>query len=182
MERYRIHADAAVYFVAYSIVDWLPVFVSSAACDIVINSMKFCCDRKDLRISGYVIMPTHIHAILFDADFNSQRLVATLNDFRKYTGRSMSDFCINHLPHSFMDTLRSAAGTDRERRFWQASRHPEAIETEPFWKQKLDYMHENPCHKGLVRRAQDWRYSSAAYYVSDGQTSVDVPITMIDWN
>jgi hypothetical protein len=26
---------------------------------------------------------------------------------------------------------------DRERRFWQPSRHPEAIETEPFWKQKI---------------------------------------------
>ena len=181
MERYRIHPDVHVYFVTYSIVDWLPVFVSGAACDIVANSLNFCHDQKGLRINAFVIMPTHFHAIIFDKDFDSKRLDATLTDFRKFTGRSLSDFCAQRMPRSFTDTLQAAAGTDRERRFWQPSRHPEAIETEAFWEQKFNYLHENPCRKGLVVRAADWRYSSAAYYLSDGRVQSDVKISAIDW-
>jgi hypothetical protein len=74
------------------------------------------------------------------------------------------------------------AHRDRERRFWQPSRHPEAIVSETFWQQKIDYTHENPCRKGLVRRAADWRYSSAAYYVSEGKVASEVTISPIDWS
>ncbi len=181
MERYRIRPDAAVYFVTYSIVQWLPVFISEAACRIVIDSLNYCYQEKSLRTNAFVIMPTHMHAIFFDRDFDSARLARTLADFRKFTGRSLSDFCAHHLPNCFDDTLRKTAIADRQRRFWQPSRHPEAIETEKFWRQKLDYLHENPCRKGLVLRADYWRFSSAAYYVSDGQRQFDVKIDALDW-
>ena len=181
MERYRIRPDAAVYFVTYSVVEWLPVFVSEAACRIVTDSLNYCDQHKGFCTNAFVIMPTHIHAIVFDHDFDSTRLVASLADFRKFTGRSLSDFCSCHMPKCFAETLRRAATSDRERRFWQPSRHPEAIETEKFWKQKLDYLHENPCRKGLVARAHYWRFSSATHYVSDGQEQFDLKIVALDW-
>jgi hypothetical protein len=45
----------------------------------------------------------------------------------------------------------------------------------------LDYLHDNPCRQGLVRRSDHWRFSSAAWYVSDGVPSVDVPLTPMAW-
>ena len=96
-------------------------------------------------------------------------------------GRSLSDFCSGHMPPCLAETLRARATVDRERRFWQSSRHPEAIESERFWQQKLDYLHENPCRKGLVIRADHWRFSSASFYLSDGQQPCDVAITPIAW-
>ncbi|HEX4129685.1 MAG TPA: hypothetical protein VHZ24_06555 [Pirellulales bacterium] len=57
MERYRIHAEAAVYFVTYSIVEWLPVFIAEASCKIVTDSLAFCHREKHLRINAYVVMP-----------------------------------------------------------------------------------------------------------------------------
>jgi REP element-mobilizing transposase RayT len=182
VERYRISSEAAIYFVTYSIVEWLPVFVSEAACKIVTDSLNFCHEHKGLRTNAVVIMPTHLHAIVFDKEFNSERLAATLTDFRKFTGRSLSDFCERHTPPCFAATLRTSATADRERRFWQPSRHPEAVMTERFWRQKLDYLHENPCRKGLVIRANHWRFSSAAYYISDGREPCDVRISAIDWS
>src|SRR5262245_39248293 len=86
MERYRIHPEAAVYFVTYSIVEWLPVFIREATCKIVTDSLTFCHGQKHLRINAFVIMPTHLHLIVFDSDFDSERLVPTLADFRKFTG------------------------------------------------------------------------------------------------
>ena len=90
VERYRIHADAAIYYLTYSVVEWLPVFVSQASCEIVTESLSFCHRAKGLRVNAYVIMPTHLHLIVFDADWDSERLRRTLADLRKFTGRQLS--------------------------------------------------------------------------------------------
>ena len=42
-------------------------------------------------------------------------------------------------------------------------------------KEKLTYMHANPVQAGLVDHAQDWRFSSARWYLLG--KSVGVPIT-----
>src|SRR5262245_36665537 len=172
MERYRIHPEAAVYYVTYSIVEWLPMFVTEEGFRIVADSLTFCHRNKHLRINAFVIMPTHMHMIVFDGDFANLRLISTLADFRKFTGRQLSDFSASHFPKCFTETLRAQATADRERRLWQQSRHPEAIQTEPFWQQKVDYLHDNRRRKGLVRLPQEWRWSSAAWHVSDGRQVV----------
>jgi REP element-mobilizing transposase RayT len=181
MERYRITSEAAVYFLTYSVVDWLPLFVAEPTCKIVTDSLTFCHRQKHLRINAFVIMPTHLHLIAFDADFDSERLQRTLADFRRFTGRQLSDYCKDHFLRCFQATLREQATADRERRLWQPSRHPEAIQNEAFWQQKLDYLHDNPRRKGLVRAAEHWRFSSAGWYASQGQAAVDVPLTAIAW-
>ncbi|HLW68888.1 MAG TPA: hypothetical protein VKS79_26490 [Gemmataceae bacterium] len=181
METYRISAETSVYYLTYSVVAWLPVFVAEDTCKIVCDSLCFCHQQKNLRINAFVIMPTHMHLLAFDADFNSERLARTLADLRKFTGRQLSDYGKGHFPACFHQTLCTQATADRERRFWQPSRHPEAIETEPFWQQKFDYLHDNPRRKGLVRSAEQWRYSSAAWYISGGKEPSAAPITVIEW-
>jgi hypothetical protein len=37
----------------------------------------------------------------------------------------------------------------------------------------------NPCRKGSVQSANHWRYSSAAWYMSNRGQSVDVPLAAI---
>lgn len=181
MERYRFVAEAGAYYVTFSVVDWLPVFVSEAACRIVTDSLNFCHERKGLRTNAFVIMPTHLHAIVFDENWNADSLQRALTDFRKFTGRQLLDYCAGHMPACFGQVFKSQAGGDRERRFWQPSRHPEAILSEGFWRQKIDYLHDNPCRKGLVIRAADWRFSSARWYVSDGREKTDVLLSTLQF-
>jgi putative transposase len=120
-------------------------------------------------------MPTHLHAILFDADFQAERLKHTLDDMRKFTGRQLLEYSSKHLPKSFTAEFQSHAGKDRERRFWQPTQHAVGITSEAFWRQKVEYLHYNPCRKGLVCAPEDWRFSSARYWakrqVNDVQLS-----------
>jgi hypothetical protein len=56
VERYRIHPDDAAYYLTYSyltysVVEWLPVFVSRASCQIVTESLSFCHHAKEVRVS-----------------------------------------------------------------------------------------------------------------------------------
>ncbi len=179
MSRYRIYQDHALYFVTFTVVEWLPIFVTEKPCRIVTDSLNFCHEHKHLGIDAYVIMPTHLHVILFDKNFDSNRLRQTLTDLRKYTGQQLTNYCLSHTPVCFAATLRAAAGKDRQHRFWQAGMHPEAIYTEHFWRQKWGYLHDNPCRSGLVREASDWRFSSAAYWLEDGES--EVILTLVEW-
>ena len=77
----------------FTVVDWLPVFVSEAACKIVTNSLNFCHQNKGLRTNAYATMPTHLHAIVFHETFAAPALEAVLTDFRKFTGRQLADYC-----------------------------------------------------------------------------------------
>ena len=181
MERYRISDDCGVYFVTMSVVEWLPVFVAEAPCRILTDSLNFCHERKGLRINAYVIMPTHFHGILFLRRFDPEALKATLIDLRKFTGKRLLEYCARHMPRCFDEVFVASSGGDRDRRFWQATLHPEQIETEAFYLQKRDYLHDNPCRKGLVTRAEHWRFSSASYWLSGGQVPHDVILTPLDW-
>jgi len=179
MERYRIQPDAAIYFCTFSVVDWLPVFVSERPCQIITESLRFCHEQKQLGVDAFVIMPTHLHLIVFDRAWDTTRLQQTLTEFRKFTGRQLAEFCSATLPASFSATLAGAAGEDRGRRFWQPTRHPEAITTEIFHEQKRQYLHDNPRRKGFVLQPAHWRWSSARWY--ERQEDCGVPITPVSW-
>jgi len=102
MERYRIVADVGLYHVTFTVTEWLPGFIEEAACKIVTDSFNFCIQKKYLGVNAYVIMPTHLHAILFDVQFNAERLKHTLDDIRKFTGRQLLDYSAKHLPRRLL--------------------------------------------------------------------------------
>ena len=179
MERYRIVADVGLYYVTFTVTEWLPVFIEETACKIVTDSINFCIQKKYLGVNAYVIMPTHLHAILFDIEFNAERLKHTLDDIRKFTGRQLLDYSEKHLPKAFTEKFQQHAGKDRERRFWQPTQHPVGIFSDGFWKQKLDYLHHNPCRKGLVLRPEDWRFSSALFWAT--REPCDVQLSEVGW-
>lgn len=64
MERYHITDDAHVYFVTYSIIDWLPVFVSDSTYRIVTDSLSYCHRQKKLDRCG-VRRPAHNYRYLW---------------------------------------------------------------------------------------------------------------------
>jgi REP element-mobilizing transposase RayT len=180
MERYRIVEGVGIYFVTFTIVEWLPVFIDEPPCKIVTDSLNFCINQKNLRANAYVIMPNHIHAIVFDRDFDSERLKHTLDNFRKFTGRQLADYCSESMPAYYTEMFRQHAGEDRQRRFWQPTQHPEGIVTDKFWQEKMNYIHWNPVRKGLVRDPEDWRFSSASFWLAD-KSDNDVVLSGIEW-
>jgi len=45
--------------------------------------------------------------------------------------------------------------------FWMATNAPKKIENPAFYRQKLNYIHENPVRKSYVIRPEHWFWSSA---------------------
>lgn len=50
---------------------------------------------------------------------------------------------------------------DYDNQVWQRENYPELIESEKFYIQKVEYIHNNPVKKYYIEKPEHWIYSSA---------------------
>lgn len=157
--RYRINDPDAAHFITATVVQWLPVFTTSACCDILVRSLTYCREHKGLKVYGWVVMDNHFHAVLA-----GPALAQTIADLKKFTAREV----IAQLPQEGRDWLlnqlsyyRAAHKQASTHQVWQEGVHPQAIVSDEMMLQKLEYLQNNPVKRGLVAAPEHWRYSSA---------------------
>ncbi len=169
--------DSATYFLTSATVWWTPIFISNLTCDVLVNSLAYCQQNKGLRIHGYVIMPNHFHLVVTASPQDS--LPSIMRDFKRFTSRELIRTLESsgwELPIRIFRKSGMACGTKQEYKVWQDEYHPIALFSEEVLRVKLEYLHQNPVRKGLVRKASDWWYSSAGFYETGeaGPLEVDV--------
>ena len=152
-----------MYFITSTIKDWIHLLAKSEFMDIVIQSLRFLVERKSIRLHGYVLMPNHIHTIYTVNDYDT--LSNILRDFHKYTSQQIIKLLRNQNDNS-LELFRSSR-SDRTYQIWQTTHSPKQIESFPFFRQKLEYIHFNPCTErwNLCEYPEDYLYSSAKDYL-----------------
>ncbi len=70
----------------FQVVQWADIFTRKQYRDIVIDSFKYCRDKKGLEIYAYVIMSNHVH---FLARSKNGNLSGTIRDFKRHTSNSI---------------------------------------------------------------------------------------------
>jgi REP element-mobilizing transposase RayT len=169
-DRYLIADQNAPHYVTFTVVDWVDVFTRRFYKDIVVDSLNYCIKNKGLEVFAWCLMTNHLHAIMCaEKDFE---LSAIIRDCKKHISTSVVS-AIQTEPESRREWMLHRfewAGKSDKRitkyKFWQESNH--AIHLSPhspiLFKQKLDYIHDNPVRAGIVDYAQDYVYSSARDY------------------
>lgn len=177
---YRVlAADNYPYFVTCTTVEWLPIFKEDCHQKIVLDALAFIRERKHTQLNAFVLMPSHLHAVLWPEE--KVNLSDVLRDFKRFTSRAISrqaslskdmdlikKFTSNREKHRAQDVSQFQV--------WQDGFQPEAIFTEDFARQKIGYIHMNPVKGGLVSRPEDWPYSSARAYLFGDVTSPPVQL------
>ena len=166
-EGYKIRDQAATHFLTFSIMGWIDIFSRQRYRDIILESFKFCREKKALKIGAYVIMSNHIHTIWTAGNANLSDVV---RDFKTFTSKAITA-SIEAEPESRRDWLlymfrfyANRTMANKEFKVWTSTNHPEEIYSGPFMMSKLNYIHENPVRAGLVREPSDYLYSSAGDY------------------
>ena len=85
-------------------------------------------------------MPNHVHLLL--APLAGWALARIFQGIKGYTARE-----INRI-------------LGRQGAFWQGENFDHLIRNEEDWQDKFDYIHQNPVKAGLVKRPQDYYFSS----------------------
>ena len=132
---------------------------------IVLEILASQLDRTQGRCLGFVIMPDHVHTVLW---FSRP---AQVSGFMK-GWKQRSSFRIKKFLRS--STPKYVAKFDISDPVWQARYHAFNIYSDKMLLQKLQYMHGNPVKAGLAASPSNWAFSSARFYET-GQ-SVGVPV------
>jgi REP element-mobilizing transposase RayT len=169
-DRYFIKDQNAIYFVTFTVVNWLDVFTRANHKHVIVDSLNYCIDHKGLKVHAWCLMSSHLHLIVSARE--GFKLSEIIRDFKKHTAKTIIEQ-IKEEPESRRELLLKefvAAGLEDKRittyKFWQESNH--AIELER-WQtkimdQKLNYIHYNPVEEGIVESAREYVYSSAKDY------------------
>jgi REP element-mobilizing transposase RayT len=75
-------------------VGWMDIFSRKECKHIIIDSLKYCQEKKGLIINAYVLMESHLHMIA-RADEPSKGLSAIIRDFKKHTSKQLIDWVMN---------------------------------------------------------------------------------------
>ena len=156
------------FFITLPVVGWIDVFTRSDYCDEFLKNLEYCRKNKGLKIYAYCIMSSHIHLIVSADDI---KLPGIIRDLKSYTAKRLLKLISEHPTESrkewmlakFEKAGRLNPGNDIYQ-FWQHDNHPIELASFSMFKEKLDYIHNNPVVAGFVTEAYYWKYSSAIDY------------------
>ena len=100
-----------------------------------------------------------------------------MRDFGTYASRRLTQFLESEKKFAILKLFEEAATADKrgnKYKVWQEGFHPITVESDHFFLEKLNYIHENPVRKGFVDQPIQWRYSSARNYELDDDSIIVV--------
>lgn len=179
----RYDEPGHVHFLTISCYRRLQFFRHDAVKQVFVDGMRQTRAKIGIRWIAYVIMPEHVHLLVFPHLNGSDHPVpisTILQNLKQYVGRHGKQAlrCVWAANRSLgMPALNTWALGDGPKPFWKPRAYDFNITGERAFREKLDYVHKNPITRGLVNSARQWPWSSYRYYEFDD----DSPIAM-DWN
>jgi len=179
--KFKIRDQEAVYFVTFTVIQWLDVFIRQEYRDVFLDSIRYCQKHKGLEVYAYCLMSSHVHMIA--ARHGKQNLEHIIRDIKKFTSSKIIEAISNNTQESRRELLMwlfERAGTynphNTHYQFWEQHSHPIELNTEEKLNQRLDYIHNNPVVAGIVRYPEDYLYSSAGNYAKLSENVLEVII------
>ncbi len=163
--KYKFHDNDKLYSISFATVNWIDVFVREEYMQVVIESWKYCQEKKALEIYGWCIMPSHVHMIIGS---KKDKLEDIVRDMKKHTSMELKEVIKNNVHESrkewiiwMMERAGKKNGNNKDWQFWQQHNKPLEITGQQMFDEKLLYIHQNPVQAGFVTKEEDWKYSSA---------------------
>jgi putative transposase len=160
----RFHIEGHIYYITTVVYNRLPIFTRPAFIVPLIDSLNFYRHKQEFRLLGYVIMPDHVHLVIWP--FGASTVSDMMRDYKEFTSKRIIRQAEVEGNEAWATAFRLAGSeTGRgQNKVWQDSYWDENIYTERFLRQKLNYVHRNPLRAGLVKQPADYLYSSYRNY------------------
>ena len=163
--KYKFHDQDKLYFISFATVHWIDVFVREEYTQIILDSWKFCQEKKGLEIYGWCIMPSHVHMIIGS---NKNNLEDIVRDMKSFTSTALRKSISENNQESrkewmiwMMERAGKKNGNNNGWQFWLQHNKPLEIKDQDMFNKMLEYIHLNPVMAGFVIDPENWKYSSA---------------------
>jgi REP element-mobilizing transposase RayT len=164
---YSIKTDYA-YFLTMTVVDWVDLFTRLNHKMAIVDSLRYCCEKKGLYVFGWCLMPSHLHLIA-NTD-GKEKLSDVIRDFKKFTSKilihqikneaeSRREWLLNRFEFAAKNHTKTSGY-----KIWQDGNHAIEVTSEKVVWQKLRYIHKNPVVDRVVEKEEEYLFSSARDY------------------
>jgi putative transposase len=167
-DNYFINDQNAVYYLTFTITDWVDVFTRKEYKAVVADSLNYCIGHKGFKVFAWCLMSNHLHLVCRAVE--GYRISDIIRDFKKYTAKTILDKIISE-PESRRDWMLyrfEFAGKFDNRikkyRFWQDTNHAIQLDNNEMIEQRINYTHDNPVRAMITGRQENYLYSSARDY------------------
>jgi len=165
--------EGEMHFLTFRVIEWINIFTEPIYFEVIIDSFKYCQGNKGLLLHAYVIMTNHIHVIMSAKEGILSSLV---RDFKSYTFNKFNRLLLKDNRKYILRLVKRSFFKRKGQQFqvWDSRNWLELIESDRFFQQKLNYIHENPVEKGYISNPKEWLYSSARNYYLDDDSVIKV--------
>jgi REP element-mobilizing transposase RayT len=169
MAVYTPATKKGIYFITFTCYRWLHLLELTNSYDAVYKWFDYL-TQKGHSVTGYVIMPNHLHLLLHYAGGTTSLnlLVGNAKRFLAYEIVKRLGQGGHH--HLLLQLKQAVEYKDQQRgklhEVWEDSFDWKQCRTEKFILQKLGYMHDNPCSGRwqLAYSPMHYPHSSASFY------------------
>lgn len=171
-KRYRI--EGSIFYITGNVYNRLCIFKRPSFIIPIIDSLNYYRYQYACKLIGYVIMPDHIHLLIWPQD--AKIVTDFMRDFKRFTSGRITRQAKVQGKKEWIECFEQAGSkTERaEYKVWQDSFWEQNIYTEDFLKQKLNYIHLNPIRAGIVKDVGDYPYSSYRNYYADDHQLIEI--------
>ena len=171
----HFHERGDLHELTFSCHDQRPLLTNEHWLKLLAKAVDSALVNHQFHLYAFVFMPEHVHLLVYPSG------EPDIGGFLKAIKRPISFRIKQGLATSNRRLLDELTVQERPGvtsfRFWQEGpgydrnlQQPDAI------KNSLDYIHMNPVKRELARRPEDWKWSSARYFRSDGaELDSDLP-------
>ncbi len=176
--------NSYVHFITTNTYRNYPYFQDEEFSHILLEELQLYSVKLGFTIMGYVIMPSHLHLLLWwDKDEKPMLNISTIMQRVKgATARRIIDLLRGRSEHPLrpicqgrermLSATHEGAGSKAHKRnikhrLWQRGFYDFNIYTEKTLLEKLEYIHNNPVRAGLAASPIDYAWSSYRLYFSD---------------
>lgn len=138
----RYQEDGDLHFVTFSCYQRQPFLAEPHARYTFERALERVRQWYGLSVYGYVVMPEHVHLLVSEPERGN--LATALQMLKQIVSGELGD-------HD-------------GRPFWTTRYYDFNVWTDKKKIEKLRYMHRNPVKRGLVKKPEDWAWSSFLHY------------------
>ncbi len=158
-----LYKNECCFFVTTTCNNFKHLIGLSDSYQLIEESLAFVNDKFKADTLGYVIMPNHVHFIVYFR--GSNELSSYMRDMKKFTSTRIR-IKLEALGRN--DIVEQIRNFEKGRSFqtWMDRYDDVYLQSKHLVETKLDYIHSNPlqAHWNLAKRPEEYRYFSVVYY------------------
>jgi len=159
------------WFITFTCYRWIPLFEIAKSYDFVYNWLNLINKKYNIKTLAFVIMPNHVHLILYLPD-GITNLNVIVSNGKRFMAYAIIQRLTAQQNHNLLFQLSEGCSEKdkakgQKHKAFETSFDAKPVYTIDFFHQKLDYIHHNPVSKkwNLCAEFTDYEHSSAGFYL-----------------